>query len=336
MTMVLCFLLQADAGQAYLDRLGEAWSGRLPLERTLGIYIGRKWIGQSQISIKAAPERSSATFEFIVKAETKFAGKKTKTHHRALLAKNLAPLSAESTHEDGETKSIKTLTIKKGRWKLRTNESEREGELQPGMTWSIGFLPLFESPESELSLVSLDAGPDPFTLKKEGDVLEIRQGDKPADRWMGDEFRPAGGPVRFKVVESSQIGKHIDEPLNLKPSERALADLFLAIKRNDRKGVDAAFDYAKMAEEMLPGYGELNEIQRRQTLETLRAKVNADLLKTRDGLPDELIMEDFIAASAETTEKDAAADVLLFGKTVWKLARNDKGRWLVVSIANKP
>lgn len=357
----LALLSQAGDGPSYLDRIASQWTENLPIERNLGIYIGRKWVGQIQISVKAASEKTGASFEMTTKSESKILGKKIRSSSRALLNKNLGVTYGESTHEEPDRKILKTLSVKKNRWKLRTTEngetSEREGDAAPGMTWAVTFLPLFGAPESEATLVSLDGGGASCTLKAAADkvrinikdtsiecrAVEIRLGNDPADLWLFDdegravEFRHGRGMVRFRPVAPPEAGKDLAEKLELKESEQAVAGLFAAIKRNDRNGVAASFDFERLPEEMVPGYADLDPMTQKQVKEGLRNKMQADLLspKMRDSLPDEGWMEDFLFSSAKTTQEATSAEVCLFNKTVWKLRKNDKGRWLIVGVQNK-
>jgi hypothetical protein len=342
-----------ERGQKYLERLAAAWTEKLPPDRTFGIYLGRRWVGEATVSVKAAPQSSTgAVFEWTLRVESNISGSKLSSEDRVLFGPRLALVSARSSEEGPEGKISKSLSVKDGRWEIRREEmgkaTRREGVQGPGTTWSATFLPALVRPQdAELELTALDSDPPGLRFESTPDAarLEIRRGAERRGVWTFGkdsrpvEFRPADSVIRFRPVEPGGAGKDLSEPLELKAPVKALSELFRAIKRGDRAAVTAAFDFERFAQEMVDGYVGFDPATKKQILEGLQTKTPANLLtpKMRSGLPEERLMEDFFSVSAEATEKDGVAEVRLFGKeTVWKLHQptegKRKGLWLVCGI----
>ncbi|HXX94558.1 MAG TPA: hypothetical protein VEN81_13060, partial [Planctomycetota bacterium] len=154
-------------------------------------------------------------------------------------------------------------------------------------------------------------------------------------------FRPAGMIVRLRPVSAAEVGKDLGEPLALSEPAKALCELFRSIKRGDRASVAAAFDFEKLAGDLVSGFADLDAASKRQVVESLRTKTPTELLagKLREGLPDESLMEDFFVSGTEATERDGKAEVRLLDKGVlWKLYRiaegAKKGRWVVYGLGS--
>jgi len=136
------------------------------------------------------------------------------------------------------------------------------------------------------------------------------------------------------------VGKDLNEPLRLADSERALIDLFRAIKRNERENALSMFDLERLAEEMIPGFGSLKEEDKKKAVESLRENLSENLVseKTRKSLPEEGILEDILSEVFESNEKGDLAEVRFQGQ-VWHLYRaaegDRKGRWLIYKIMEK-
>jgi hypothetical protein len=239
-------------GQKYLDKVAKTWSGDLPVKRLVGIYIGRKWMGYMRLTIKAAPKGTGAAFEIDMVGEVKIEDKAFSGRGRTLLAKDLSPVSVEFFNDEPEVREGKELSVEGGRWKLRCavngKITETEGELKTATTWGAEILPLFAIPDDDvIRVVSLDSGKGPYRFAKlprkrphrvgakagEFRVLELNKGeDKPDLCYYGEEggaieIVPQGGPARLVPIDESEMGKNLDEPLALKPPERAVIDLFL-------------------------------------------------------------------------------------------------------------
>lgn len=355
---------EESAGQKYLERLGAAWAKELPPDQTLGIYFGRKWVGQASLTVKVAPAGEGASFEVNWKMESKVSGRHLATHDRILFGPMLSLVSAQSSEDGPEGKIARSLSVQESRWRVRREEKGKatypEGPLRPGTTWNASFLPLFGRPEGpSVRLTALDGDQSPVVLavppeKKgaaaEGDpepagLLEVRRGAGAPGVWRFSpegrpvEFRPGGSPVRLRPVSPQGAGKDLDEPLSLSEPAKALCELFRSIKRGDRPAVAAAFDFEKLAQDLVPGYADLDTPAKHQVVESLRSKTPTDLVSTRfrDSLPDEGLMEDFFVAGSEATEANGKAEVRLLEKGVlWKLYRvaegSRKGRWVVCGI----
>jgi hypothetical protein len=346
--------------QKYLSLLGQAWAKQLPADQTLGIYFGRRWVGQATIAVKAAPAGGAGAFDLSLTSETKISGKRLSTRERVVMDKTLTLISAESFEESPEGKVSKSLTVQAGRWKLRREEKGKttyqEGALLTGSTWNASFLPLFGRPaDLPVKLPCLDGGLSPIVLSGAeakakdakdapgpAEALEVRRGEGPPGIWLFSsdgqplEFRPGQSPIKFRPVRPSEAGKDLQEPLVIKEPVKALVDLFRSVKRGDRSGVVSAFDFEKLAGDLVPGYADLDAASKRQVQDALRTKMPTDLLaaKFRDGLPEESFLEDFLSSASEVTQDGGSAEVRLLEKsTVWKLSRVEdgklKGRWLV-------
>lgn len=352
----------ADA-RSYLEQLGARWTAALPPDRTLGIYFGRKWIGQASASVKLS-SAEDATFEVSWNAESKLSGKWWCTRERVLLGRKLELVSAQSFEEGPFGKISSTVTVHDGRWKLRKEQkgtaTYQEGGVKAGTTWNASFLPLYGRPEAtSLTLYALDGDQSPVTLGRSTPLPQPRQGDDENPdcrfevrrgngapgvwRYSRDgavvEFRPVGEFVRLRPVAASEVGKDLQDPREMSEPVKALAELFRAVKRGDRPAVAAAFDFDSLAQELVPGYAGLDAAQQRQLVESLRSKTPADLIsaKFRDALPEEALLEDYFAAASIATEKEGRAEIRLpDNPLVWKLSRAAEGRmkghWVVTGI----
>lgn len=353
-------------GQKYLDKIARSWDGKLPQERLCGVYLGRQWVGTLTLTVKAAPAGSGAAYEVATRGEMAAAGHSTTVEGRALLGKNLAPVSSDSTEKTDGKVERKTITVANGRWKLKTDDdgkvTEKEGPLTPGVTCDAAFLPLFSLPDdAELTILSVDSKKGVYHLKKlagkrdrtfDGNkmacsVLEMGHPEKAADLWFvspegkGLELQAGDSPVRVRPITEAQKGKPIDEPLELKAYERALIDLFLAIKKNDAAAVRASFDFHGLALEMIPGFAGVTDEQKKEAVQAMRDQMEKNLLseQMRAQLPDAGLLEEAIAGGMKSSEKDGLARVQVFGKQVWKLALakegDRKGKWLIIGIAQE-
>ncbi len=353
-----------EAGQRFLDKVAKGWSEKLPTERLMGFYIGRKWIGHLRVTIKAAQEASGAAFDMTMTGEMKLKDQTRGGNAHVLLARNLSPVWGESVTTDPDKNEKKWLTTEKGRWKLKVEENgkvrESEGDLKPGTTWAVNILTLFAVPDDDKVVVlGIDAKKGPHEITKAADkqtrtigrkkgeyrVLESRQaGDKPDLGFYTDDGRmaeivPGGSPTRLRPIMEADLGKDLDEPLELKPCERALVDAFLAVKRDDSKAVLDCFDFDRMAAEMAPGYADMTAEKKKEAAEELRKQIAGGFAKRGPSFPEEKMLEEALAAALKTTEKDGVATIDVFGREVWKLylatEGDRKGRWLIIRIDQK-
>lgn len=370
MALTLALAVQEDEalarGQKYLDKVAKAWTASLPQERLLGIYMGRQWIGETRIGVRAAAADSGGAFEFRLTGTLSAAGKSRKMESRGILAGNLAPVRIEvRSDEDGKVETT-TITVENGAWKRRTEQggktTETGGPLKPGTTMEANLLPLFAPPDdADLTLVALDSKKGPTRVRLpagkgtvflrgaavECALVEVAQGSEAPDRWKcvdgkAVELAAGGGiPVRMRVIAEAEREKKLDEPLDLRPAEKALIGMFLAIKKNDREGVVAAFDFDRMAKEMIPGFEGLTDEKKKEAVGLLSRDMPAKLLgeAMRNQLPDPGLLEETLAAGIRSTEKDGVTAVRIFGTQVWRLAEakegDRKGRWLIISVAKE-
>ena len=145
----------------------------------------------------------------------------------------------------------------------------------------------------------------------------------------------------MRPIAAAQKGKPLDEPLELQAYERALIDMFLAIKKNDAGAVEACFDFEGLAQEMIPGFADSPAEKKKEAVEAMRAQMSKNLLseQMRAQFPDAALLEDAIATGMKSEEKDGVARVRVFGKQVWKLTLvkegDRKGKWVIIGISQK-
>jgi hypothetical protein len=362
-------LAQGDAAletrtREYLERLGALWTRELPSDVALGIYFGRRWIGQASASVKRVPAGDPGVFEVTWNVESKLSGKWICTRDRVLLARNLALVYAQSFEEGPNGKITCTLTAQDARWKLRREQkgiaTYQEGALRPGMTWNASFFPVFRRPEElPVALLALDGDQSPVVfdrLSPPGEsasespggaeaTLVVRRGNTSPGVWRFtkegqiEEFRPAGEFIRFRPVKPEQVAKDLEDFTPLSDAVRALVDVFRSVKRGDRTALASALDFESLAQELVSGYSGLDPTIKRQVVDALRAKTPTELTaaKFRESLPDESLMEEYFAAESSAVEQNGKVEVRLLGRSaVWKLVRATegrmKGRWLVCGI----
>jgi hypothetical protein len=348
-------------GQKYLDKVAKVWSDKLPQEKLCGIYFGRSWAGSMKYTVKAAPAGSGAAYEVTLEAELDLMGQTMKSNSRALLASNLSPLSAESTETTPKSNEKRSLTVADGKWKVKEDQNgevkEREGKITPGITFEGNLLPLFAPPDEDCRILSLDSNKGVNDFKKlpakaersfDGKkvsctVVQIGHGEGDPEMWYlgadgrGLEFQP-DGPIRVRPITEAQRGKKLNEPLEVKPAERRVLDLFLAIKKNDSAGVEGSFDFDRLSSESVPNFAGLTPEKKKETVETMRSTMLKNLLteEMRSQFPDAALLEDALAQSLKTTEKDGISRVQVQGAGTWKLYQPKdgprKGQWLVFGI----
>ncbi len=262
----------ADNGAKYLAQVSEAWAKGLPEDFTLGMYVGRKWIGQAVFTVKAAPADSGAAYEMTLSTEITFGGSKMTEVSRSLLAKDLSVVSAESTEDNPEGKTVKRLTTKDGKWSLHTEKGEEKtdttGELAPNATWDgTAFLAYARPEATPLAILSLSsdgekkvvtAGGEKQVLWLDGvegkyDVLTI-QGKDRTSRWFTTADGGAaamvieGAPFMARPCKAAEVGKDLVE-LPLPPCGRTVTSLYLAIKKGEGDVAAACFDIQTMAKD---------------------------------------------------------------------------------------
>lgn len=354
--------LAAPAGQRYLDRVAEVWRREMPLERLLGVYMGRRWVGHARFSVRAAPE-DGAAFDVQTSGELRLLGKTIRYRSRVLLDGRLGARRAESSADEWETKVTKTLTVEGNAWKRRRVQGEKvtetSGPLGPGMTWDASMLPLFARPEdAEVYVISLDSDKGALRLRRRGarpwqplggekrdrDLLEIGPAGGEPDRWyFEDDGRPAefvSGelPLRMRTIDESRMGKDLEAALVLAEPLRTLASFLRARKRGDREAFLRHFDMVRLARTLVPEYDGMGRDQRRAVVDGLKRKLAGELLSqaTREALPEEDLLEDFVWAAARRTDRGDEVDVVLLGRQTWKFVRARGEEWLIHGFDEKP
>jgi hypothetical protein len=347
-------------GQKYLDKVSKVWSEKLPQEKLCGIYFGRTWVGWMKYSVAAAPPGGAAAFEVTLKAEMEVMGQKMGHDARILYAKNLSPLSGESTEASPKGPEKKVLTVADGKWKIREEKGgevkEREGKITPGLTFEATMLPMFALPDEECRVSSLDSEKGPHDFKTLPDkaermiegkkemcvVVRITRGEDVEHWYLSADGRPLelqpDAPIRLRPITEAQRGKKLNEPLEVKPAERRVLDLFIAIKKNDAATVEGSFDFDRFASEAVPNYGSLPAEKQKDAVEAMRAAMTKNLLteQARAQFPEPAVLEDALAATLKTTEKDGVARVQVQGAGTWKLHQPKdgprKGQWLIFGV----
>lgn len=357
--LVSCGAQEGDlvgAGQRYFDKVARIWEERAPIDHLLGVYVGRKWVGYARVAVRRGEPKSDAPFEVTTKGEITILGKTMRYESRAHLDARLTPIRVDSSAEEWKGKITKRLTVEGGRWKRVIEEggapAVASGALAPATTWDASILPIFAPPDdADCATQSLDSdkGAQRFIRapgKKvrtiggapvECSVLELRTAETAPDSWYYDpsgrmvELRPAGMPFRMVFVTEPEFGKDRDEPLVLNGPLKVLVECFLARKRGDRERTFAAFDLEQFARESVPEFDEFSAENKRKVFDALRERLAGQLLSKamRDALPEEHLMEDFLAASSETVEREGVAEVGILGRQIWRLHRV-RGQWRII------
>jgi hypothetical protein len=350
-------------GQKYLDKVAAVWCARLPQERLLGIYMGRTWIGSLRLIIRAAPEGSGGAFEFKSKQELQFAGLVVQTDVRAILDAKLGPLSAERTETiEGRSKKSK-VTVANGKWIASDDgQPDREGTPGPGQTLEANFLPLFARPDEAGLLIICPIGdkgintyerlPDKvertFDGKKQAcSVLKVGHLDhnKPDLWYFSEDGRPlemrleveeGSWSPRYRPIAEAALGKTLTEPLEVKPAERRVLDMFVAIRKNDATAVAACFDFDRYAKESFPNFATATPADQKKAVATVRQAVLQNLMvdeKTRASQPEPAALEDVLSLMMKTTEESGITSIVVKGSNTWKLHQPAegprKGQWLI-------
>ena len=347
-------------GQKYLDKVAGIWAAKLPQKQLCGVYLGRQWAGAITMTLKAS-EQSGAAYELTANGDLKIAGKTMSIESRSLYARNLSPLSSETTETSDDGAEKRTLSVANGAWKLKTDKagsvSEKEGKVTPGTTVEAIFLPIFALPDdAEHTLQSIESKKGACRFKKLAGkkdrfvdgrkqacgVIEVGHPSEAPDHWYLKpdgtllELQAGDAPIRIRPIEAAQRGKPIEEPLDLRHSERRLIDLFLAISKSDGPTVAACFDFERLSQEMAPGFADLADDKKKETVKTMEKEMTKNLLGLKQMFPDPGLVEDAIAGGMKTTEKDGVARIQLFGQQTWKLFEvkegPKKGRWFIFGI----
>lgn len=345
---------ELEKGQKFLDKIAKSWDASPPAEKVVGMYIGRKWVGFSRVTVEKIPEGG---FRLYAKYEIEFSGKKVQTESTVSLAPNMCVQKADIvTYENGK-KETRTLTVDNSMWKQARDHdgkvTEQSGSVTPGMTWGAGLLLLYAIPdEQELSLVVPAAEKGTFKFKKVAEKVKLRSADcyciemiqgTEVSRWYFDdkwnfvELHSGPIPIKVRLVSEDKVGKNLDEPSRLNDAEKAVIHLYRCIKKNDRDLLLSCFDIPRYAEEMVPGYKEMPAEDKKTTLSELEKKICGSLLnlKNRNNLPEDTMMEDFFYDSIHSNIKGDTAEVWIEGQTPWKLYKTADGRWMICGLGSK-
>lgn len=339
----------ADAGAKFLATVAESWSKSLPEDSVLGMYLGRKWIGEAVFTVKAAPPDSGAAFETKITTEISLMGQSLKSVSHALLAKDLTPLSAESIDEQPDGKTTKKLTVKEGLWTLQIETAMEkkavEGKVSTNTSWSVKSLLLYAQPEAaEMVLVDPLSDPPETRFKTaargvsaclgtgiaECDVIGIEMGEKKAF-WLYDNkeghtlaMQIQGAPFHAERCEAAQVGKDLAQ-LPVPDAGKVVAALYLAIKEGDGGAAAACFDIQTMAKEA----GEDPESFQKGLVAGMVTE------EAKNALPEASFVEDLFAEQMSCAVEGDEATVQV-GTTTFKLRKTtdaDGGdAWLICGV----
>lgn len=345
---ILVLLLQDDlaAGQSYLEKVGQSWSAKCPEERVLGVYIGRKSIGNIRFNVKP----SGDGFELAIRFEAKYGDTVTRSDTKIQLSRKLELVRAEETGKGSKV----TYIAEKGRWKLREETGgksrEKAGEVKAASVWEANFLPLFLLPSGDVSVYAANEFRTVAFHRLEekrrrksieyGCLRVTTEGEAPAI-WLFDgdrafEFKRKGEQVRFRVIAEAGIGKDLDEPLEISEPMKAVISVISAMKRGDKEGVLGGFDVERFTREKVPEYATCSKTRRQEILETTRTFLATEFMsdEARAALPEAALIEDWFAMTLESTEKDGVAEVTEPDGAVWKLGIKE-GQWKVYGISGR-
>ncbi len=337
----------ADEGRKYLKKLGAAWAQKLPEPRVMGIYVGRKWAGKATFTVKATTE-GGAAFDFTADTAFDLMGSAMSEHSHILLSRDLTVVAADTEGKARSGTGTKKLTVKDGRWTLQIEKGglkqEKSGEMTSTTVWDGGTLLAFAMPEAkETTLVCAngDVGTETFARRdakerltlggKEAEytVLEVTNEDH-STRWYLDDagngvyMRFIGKPLCARPCPAANVGKDIDEPLEVSEPVQRVIDLYMAMKKGDADGFLATWDLPAVADET----GE--------TAEGVEAGLKQKMLtpEAQQQLPDEAMLPDYFATLGTATQNGDEAEVD-FGRALFNLHKvNDasgKPRWLIYS-----
>jgi hypothetical protein len=340
---LVCLLQDAASGETYLEGIGKTWAQKLPEPRILGVYIGRKYLGTVRVSVQA----DGGTFSLTLAYELKTGGQ---SKSKITLGPKLELIGVEEKRDDVQT----TLTVVKGKWTMRVREKgqdrEEQGEAKPAMAWEPMFLPLFAMPMEPVTLnagngfvpLTMRRGQKVKRLAKEFDCIElIAEGEPPARWYCNDrgpvEFKRAGSHVRFRGIAETEVGKDLNEPLELTEPQKAVIAALTAVKKGDKDALLAAFELETFTRERVPEFATCSKTRQKEILESTRTFLTTELMtdEARANLPEQALIEDWFAMTLETSEKDGKATVTEPDGTAWKLSRSPEGKWLIIGIGTQ-
>ncbi len=305
----LLIILAQQPEAEYLKEIAQAWKEKLPEDRFLGVYVGRKWLGHLRLHV----ERKTGlvwTITFQLQRQ-------------------------KAITDVYMTDSLEIIKVVDRGNELKTKE--------PGAVWEPLFLPLYKVPDkarvysmSAEDHVELRRLPDKVTrtIGKRGEfgVLQIGQA-----RWYLDadgkpaEYKKSGHHTRMRVISEEQVGKDLVEPLDLTDPQRAMIAVYRAMKKGDKEAFLAAFDIERFTRDKVPEYATCSNKRKQEILEATRTFLTGEVMSGED-LPEAGLIEDWFAMVLESTEKDGSAEVRDGDGTVWKLSKSADGKWLIYAL----
>jgi len=342
--------------QATLDRLAERWRESDPaIERVLGVYIGRAWLGALRIRIDRAEDGRGFTYA----AEHDLSLMRWKYRRRVRYELDSSLNLRSGTIEDSALPwgSAVKVSVDNGRWTAVFDGGgvpfKDEGEAGPGLTGAdlAIHLPLFFVPDTRESPLFLTGGEGTCVPKRRSVKVPIRVGGREvlADafdigwvggsaRWYLDgagrpiEMQISGMPFRFRPVEAGEVGRNLEDPLSLAEPQLALVELFDAVKSMDRVEIARAFDLGKVMSR-LPGWKDLRADETEERRRQLERSFVEMTMRAFSGLPDRAMLPDVVAtlSRVQMTNEDEAT--VIFDAARFRLVRvkdgPDQGRWII-------
>ncbi|HLG41803.1 MAG TPA: hypothetical protein VI643_00460, partial [Planctomycetota bacterium] len=342
--------------QATLDRLAERWRGSIPsIERVLGVYIGRAWLGSLRIRIDRAEDGRG--FTFAAEHDLSLMRWNYRRRVRYELDANLNLRSGRIEDSSLPWGNEVKVSVENGRWTALFDGGgvpfKDEGEAGQGLTGAevAIYLPLFFVPDTRESPLFLTGGEGGCVPKRRSTRKGVRLGGKEiladtidiswvggAIRWYLDdrgqaiEMEVSGLPFRFRPIDPGEIGRNLEDPISLSDPQRALIELFDAVKSMDRVAIARAFDLGKVMS-LLPGWKDLRADETEERRRQLERSFVEMTLRAFSGLPDREMLPDVVAILSRvqmTGEEDAT---LFFDAARFRLARvkdgPDEGRWII-------
>lgn len=354
-----------DKGQKFIDKIAKQWKEKLPAEQLFGVFVGRKYSGVMRMKVDLPTVKTTGSYEITLKGEMKVMNQEFKIEGRCWVDESLKFVSGESTNNEPGKTVKKKFRVDGKRWKLEKDEAgsitKTEGDVKPGMLWDATFILGYAMPDDdELQLYTpLDDTPD-TTMKKGKEKVKLTIGDKAVECTTYDQIEDGqvkwtahyddkgklvqvsspANPAKLRPVSETDIGKDLKEPLQLKQYEQAIVDFYTAIKKDDKDAFKAAFDFNKYAEEMVPGFKDMKEDKKKETVDALiETTIEQTMTENlREQLPPESDMADAFSALMKSTEKDGKAVVNLGPAAFTLLKTTDEKKntkWLIVKIASE-
>ncbi len=345
-------------GQQYLERIAASWNDRLPIERLIGTYYARKWVGFTRISIRPDPEGEPARFEWVLESSLDAPGRVVRSRQVARLGPALEVRSwvAESV-DNGKTTTLRVrMSDTGGSLEIRNDLGTNVIPVAagPGLTPGKWMLSVFGLPETEDVSLREPGSPAAGRLHRLPGTRPPPFGVHPTELagWEFAESSPilhvyataqgefveavsVGSPVRWVLIPEAEFGKDRDEALDLAEPVRVVVELLRAAKRGDRAAAASCFDFVAAVKVMFPDFAR----QDRVTPEAARRQLETAWLESwmpsmAAGLCEDRLIEDLFGPRMECRSDGEGAEVAIPESTRFRLWREGGagGRWRVYDV----